>query len=183
MENKITKLDLIRGYTYVVLTLDSWNQIPRKLVVCWLIPIFHLHFERLIWGSPFYELVVSLSFAFNCSGKPGTHARHVILFYYFFFLCFRLHIFLLHCLCYIAASEFEAKWKSFSRKLPRKKKNENSENQVKYCSPPLLQYRQAALKRVEGSLDCRHLEIDWHLSPFWFTDPMTTAIICCSVAY
>ncbi|GMN53679.1 hypothetical protein TIFTF001_022821 [Ficus carica] len=64
------------------------------------------------------------------------------------------------------ASEFEAKWKSFSRKLPRKKKNENTENQVKDCSPPLLQYRQAALKRVEGSLDCRHLEIDWHLGPF-----------------
>ncbi|XP_024019556.1 structure-specific endonuclease subunit slx1 isoform X1 [Morus notabilis] len=64
------------------------------------------------------------------------------------------------------ASEFEAKWKIFSRKSPRKKKNESTENQVRDCSLLLLQHRQSALRRVEDSFDCSHLEVDWHLSPF-----------------
>ncbi|BBG96447.1 Excinuclease ABC, C subunit [Prunus dulcis] len=64
------------------------------------------------------------------------------------------------------ACEFESKWKSLSRSLPRKRKNDNKVEQVKDLSLPLLQHRQAALNRVKGLLDCTHLEIDWKLGPF-----------------
>ncbi|PON74332.1 GIY-YIG nuclease superfamily [Parasponia andersonii] len=64
------------------------------------------------------------------------------------------------------ASEFESKWKIFSRKLPRKKENHTGEKQVKDSSLLLLQHRQAALNKVEGSFDCSNLEINWHLNRF-----------------
>ncbi|ONI20608.1 hypothetical protein PRUPE_2G025000 [Prunus persica] len=63
------------------------------------------------------------------------------------------------------ACEFESKWKSLSRSLSRKRKNDNKVEQVKDLSLPLLQHRQAALNRVKGLLDCTHLEIDWKLGP------------------
>ena len=66
--------------------------------------------------------------------------------------------------CVFAASEFESKWKTFSRKLPRKKENDKKEKQVKDSSLLLLQHRLAALHRVEGSFDCSNFEINWHLN-------------------
>ncbi|KAL6326850.1 hypothetical protein AAG906_012125 [Vitis piasezkii] len=58
---------------------------------------------------------------------------------------------------------FESKWKSFSRKLPRKRND--TVRQVDNDSLLLLQHRQAALNRVKGSLVCDHLEINWQLNP------------------
>ncbi|XP_062115578.1 structure-specific endonuclease subunit SLX1 isoform X2 [Humulus lupulus] len=52
------------------------------------------------------------------------------------------------------ASEFESKWKTFSRKLPRKKESEernDGEKQLTGSSLRLLQHRLAALNRVEDS--------------------------------
>uniref|UniRef100_A0A5B6YMS0 GIY-YIG domain-containing protein n=1 Tax=Davidia involucrata TaxID=16924 RepID=A0A5B6YMS0_DAVIN len=63
------------------------------------------------------------------------------------------------------ACEFESKWKSFSRKLPRKRKNDEMVKQEDNGSLPLLQHRFAALNRVKGLIDCSHLEIDWQLNP------------------
>ncbi|KAK8481089.1 hypothetical protein V6N13_046022 [Hibiscus sabdariffa] len=60
------------------------------------------------------------------------------------------------------ACEFESKWKMVSRKLPRKKKNEEAD--ADGCSLALLQHRQTALKKVTCSLDCSHLEIEWQMS-------------------
>ncbi|KAK1294529.1 hypothetical protein QJS10_CPA16g01031 [Acorus calamus] len=57
------------------------------------------------------------------------------------------------------ACEFEFKWKSFSRKLPRKPKDGHSEDQG---SLALLKHREAALDRVKCLLDCSHLQIEWH---------------------
>lgn len=65
----------------------------------------------------------------------------------------------------IAACVFESKWKAFSRRVPRKNQNNNLSEQSRDASLPLLQHRQAALNRVKGSLDCTHLEINWHLDP------------------
>ncbi|KAJ9685562.1 hypothetical protein PVL29_017558 [Vitis rotundifolia] len=61
------------------------------------------------------------------------------------------------------ACQFESKWKSFSRKLPRKRND--TVRQVDNDSLLLLQHRQAALNRVKGSLVCDHLEINWQLNP------------------
>ncbi|KAL1324702.1 hypothetical protein HN51_034858 [Arachis hypogaea] len=63
------------------------------------------------------------------------------------------------------ACVFESKWKDFSRKSPRKSQGGSSSKQIEDPSRPLLQHRQAALNRVKGSLDCSHLEINWHLDP------------------
>ncbi|VVB01973.1 unnamed protein product [Arabis nemorensis] len=60
--------------------------------------------------------------------------------------------------CLSQASSFEAKWKMFSRKLPRRKKNEEM-NQ----SDALLQHRKRALDKVQDSVECSHLEIDWKI--------------------
>ncbi|PRQ54889.1 hypothetical protein RchiOBHm_Chr1g0318631 [Rosa chinensis] len=60
---------------------------------------------------------------------------------------------------------FESKWKTLSRSLPRKRKDDNKVEQVNDLSLPLLQHRQAALNRVKGIFDCTHLEIDWKLNP------------------
>ncbi|KFK31729.1 hypothetical protein AALP_AA6G151500 [Arabis alpina] len=60
--------------------------------------------------------------------------------------------------CLSQASSFEAKWKIFSRKLPRRKINEEM-NQ----SDALLQHRRRALDKVQDSLECSHLEIDWKI--------------------
>ncbi|MQL87516.1 hypothetical protein Taro_020059 [Colocasia esculenta] len=54
-----------------------------------------------------------------------------------------------------AAFQFEAKWKSISRKLPRKNKKDDS------FLNKLLLHRKAALSRVTNSLDCHHLHVDW----------------------
>ncbi|XP_011091781.1 structure-specific endonuclease subunit SLX1 isoform X2 [Sesamum indicum] len=62
------------------------------------------------------------------------------------------------------AYEFESKWKSFSRKLPRKRSSKNLEN----ADNPqilLLQHRYASLNQVKDVIDCSHLEIDWRLDP------------------
>ncbi|KAJ4836657.1 hypothetical protein Tsubulata_041988 [Turnera subulata] len=64
------------------------------------------------------------------------------------------------------ASQFESKWKSVSRKLPRKKKAEDSMKHTSDCSLPLLQHRQMALDKVKGSFDFSRLEIDWPLNSF-----------------
>ncbi|XP_043690566.1 structure-specific endonuclease subunit slx1 [Telopea speciosissima] len=61
------------------------------------------------------------------------------------------------------ACEFESKWKSISRKLPRKKKAEDMSKQVDNGSRALLQHRQAALTKVKGLCNCSHIEIDWKL--------------------
>ncbi|KAM2946398.1 structure-specific endonuclease subunit slx1 [Malus sylvestris] len=63
------------------------------------------------------------------------------------------------------ACEFESKWKTLSRRLPRKRKKHDEEERANDLSLPLLQHRQAALDRVKGILDCTHLEIDWKLDP------------------
>lgn len=63
----------------------------------------------------------------------------------------------------LVACQFESKWKSFSRKLPRKKNG--TVNQVDDASVLLLLHRQAALNRVKRSLVCDHLQINWHLNP------------------
>ncbi|KAF3959061.1 hypothetical protein CMV_016084 [Castanea mollissima] len=63
------------------------------------------------------------------------------------------------------ACEFESKWKNVSKKLPRKKANDDMPKHLDESSLLLLQKRQAALDRVKGLLDCGHLEIDWQLNP------------------
>ncbi|KEH17663.1 putative GIY-YIG nuclease superfamily [Medicago truncatula] len=65
------------------------------------------------------------------------------------------------------ACVFESKWKALSRRVPRKKQNDDSSKQSESEDPsrPLLQHRQAALNRVKTSLDCTNLEINWHLDP------------------
>ncbi|CAH2046985.1 unnamed protein product [Thlaspi arvense] len=60
--------------------------------------------------------------------------------------------------CLSQASSFESKWKIFSRKLPRRKKDEEM-NQ----SDSLLQHRRRALEKVQDSLECTHLETDWRI--------------------
>uniref|UniRef100_A0A1J3DU57 Structure-specific endonuclease subunit slx1 n=1 Tax=Noccaea caerulescens TaxID=107243 RepID=A0A1J3DU57_NOCCA len=60
--------------------------------------------------------------------------------------------------CLSQASSFESKWKIFSRKLPRRKKEEEM-NQ----SDALLQHRKRALDKVRDSLECSHLETDWQI--------------------
>ncbi|KDP43613.1 hypothetical protein JCGZ_16900 [Jatropha curcas] len=64
------------------------------------------------------------------------------------------------------ACEFESKWKSLSRKLPRNRKNDDSTKDSINGSHALLQHRQTALSRVKGSLNCSHLDINWKLNPF-----------------
>ncbi|KAI9075399.1 hypothetical protein K1719_042649 [Acacia pycnantha] len=59
------------------------------------------------------------------------------------------------------ACMFESKWKTFSRKVHRKSQNK----QIDDASLALLRHRQEALNRVKGSLDCNHLQINWHLNP------------------
>lgn len=59
----------------------------------------------------------------------------------------------------LVACEFESKWKSISRKLPHKRKNNED------SSLHLLQHRQTALDRVKKVLNCGHLQIDWKLNP------------------
>lgn len=62
------------------------------------------------------------------------------------------------------AYEFESKWKSISRKLPRKRSSKNQE-QAENSQLLLLQHRYAALNQVKDLIDCSHLEINWHLDP------------------
>ncbi|XP_077239728.1 excinuclease ABC, C subunit, N-terminal [Tasmannia lanceolata] len=59
------------------------------------------------------------------------------------------------------ACEFESKWKSFSRKLHRKRNIEDLGKKEDHGSLFLLQHREAALQRLKGSFDCSHLEINW----------------------
>ncbi|WVZ03406.1 hypothetical protein V8G54_024212 [Vigna mungo] len=63
------------------------------------------------------------------------------------------------------SSIFESKWKAISRRAPRKNQTEHLSEQSEDPSLPLLRHRQAALKKVKGSLDCTHLEFIWHLDP------------------
>ncbi|KAJ4711545.1 Structure-specific endonuclease subunit slx1 [Melia azedarach] len=63
------------------------------------------------------------------------------------------------------ACEFESKWKSTSRKLPRKRKSEETANQIDDASLLLLQHRHTALDRVKTLFDCSHLRIDWKFNP------------------
>lgn len=62
---------------------------------------------------------------------------------------------------------FESKWKSFSRKLPRKKEVEGTGIGADdgAGSLHLLKHREAALNRVKGCVDCSHLDIEWHQDP------------------
>ncbi|KAK2636980.1 hypothetical protein Ddye_031772 [Dipteronia dyeriana] len=63
------------------------------------------------------------------------------------------------------ACEFESKWKVFSRKLPRKRKIEEDIDKPRNDgSLLLLLHRQTALNKVQTSLDCNHLQIDWQLN-------------------
>ncbi|RWR91987.1 structure-specific endonuclease subunit SLX1 [Cinnamomum micranthum f. kanehirae] len=65
------------------------------------------------------------------------------------------------------ACMFESKWKSFSRKLPRKKEVEGTGIGADdgAGSLHLLKHREAALNRVKGCVDCSHLDIEWHQDP------------------
>ncbi|KAK2351565.1 structure-specific endonuclease subunit slx1 [Trifolium repens] len=65
------------------------------------------------------------------------------------------------------ACVFESKWKALSKRIPRKNHIDNDDPSKKSedRSRPLLQHRQAALNKVETSLDCTNLEINWHLDP------------------
>lgn len=63
------------------------------------------------------------------------------------------------------ACAFESQWKIFSRKLPRKKKIDETEKELDNKSLLLLQHRQAALNKVKSSINCTHLEIHWQLNP------------------
>ncbi|GFP84274.1 structure-specific endonuclease subunit slx1 [Phtheirospermum japonicum] len=62
------------------------------------------------------------------------------------------------------AYEFESKWKSISRKLPRKISSKNQEK-ADNSQPLLLQHRYAALNKVKDLIDCSCLEINWRLDP------------------
>ncbi|RQO85392.1 hypothetical protein POPTR_001G260600v4 [Populus trichocarpa] len=64
------------------------------------------------------------------------------------------------------ACKFESKWKIFSRKLPRKRIDDDQMKQSSKDSHRLLQHRKTALDRVKGSFDLSHLEIDWKLNTF-----------------
>lgn len=66
---------------------------------------------------------------------------------------------------FCVACAFESKWKTLSRSLPRKRKDDSEAEQANNLSLPLLQHRQAALNRVKGIFDCTDLEIDWKLNP------------------
>ncbi|KAI3681209.1 hypothetical protein L6452_35994 [Arctium lappa] len=59
------------------------------------------------------------------------------------------------------ACKFEFRWKSVSRKMPRKRKTKEEEEGGLH----LLQHRNAALNKVKDSSDCSHLEFDWKLEP------------------
>ncbi|CAN0863628.1 Structure-specific endonuclease subunit slx1, partial [Linum grandiflorum] len=59
------------------------------------------------------------------------------------------------------ACKFETKWKGLSRKLSRKRAS--NEAVVNEKTLELLQHRKMALDRVKDSLDCRALDIVWHL--------------------
>jgi hypothetical protein len=67
---------------------------------------------------------------------------------------------------YFVACKFESKWKSFSRKFPRKRIDDDQMKQSRKDSHRLLQHRKTALDRVKGSFDLSHLEIDWKLNTF-----------------
>lgn len=56
------------------------------------------------------------------------------------------------------ASSFESKWKIFSRKLQRRKKDDEMSQ-----SDALLQHRKRALDKVEESVDCSNLQTDWKI--------------------
>lgn len=58
----------------------------------------------------------------------------------------------------------ESKWKSISKKMPRKRKK-TEEGKVADGPLALLQHRQAALNRLKCLIDCTYLEIDWQLKP------------------
>ncbi|GMH30629.1 hypothetical protein Nepgr_032472 [Nepenthes gracilis] len=61
--------------------------------------------------------------------------------------------------------KFESKWKTVSRKLPRKRKLDDSAKQDGDGLLLLLQHRQAALERAKLSCNFDHLQIDWQLNP------------------
>ncbi|PKI62972.1 hypothetical protein CRG98_016611 [Punica granatum] len=63
------------------------------------------------------------------------------------------------------ACSFETKWKSLSKKLPRKRATDDAAKPEDARSLLLLRHREAALDQVKGEIDCSHLEIDWQLSP------------------
>ncbi|KAJ4970629.1 hypothetical protein NE237_003728 [Protea cynaroides] len=60
------------------------------------------------------------------------------------------------------ACAFESKWKSISRKLPRKRKSEDMSKQVDNGSRALLQHRQAALSKLQT---CSSANLTVSLSP------------------
>ncbi|GER48619.1 structure-specific endonuclease subunit slx1 [Striga asiatica] len=62
------------------------------------------------------------------------------------------------------AYAFESKWKSISRKLPRKQSSKNQKlAESSRCL--LLKHRYAALNKVVDLIDCDCLKINWHLNP------------------
>ncbi|KAG6433575.1 hypothetical protein SASPL_105189 [Salvia splendens] len=62
------------------------------------------------------------------------------------------------------AYQFEAKWKSISKKLPRKRSGKNQE-QAENSQHLLLQHRYAALNQLRDFIYCSDLDINWHLDP------------------
>ncbi|KAH6810683.1 hypothetical protein C2S51_024445 [Perilla frutescens var. frutescens] len=62
------------------------------------------------------------------------------------------------------AYQLESKWKSISKKLPRKRNGKNKE-QLESSQRLLLQHRYAALNQLKELIDCTQLEINWHLDP------------------
>ncbi|KAJ8573612.1 hypothetical protein K7X08_010123 [Anisodus acutangulus] len=66
------------------------------------------------------------------------------------------------------ACAFESKWKHISRKLPRKRKTTEEQEQKPEDngSSALLQHKHAALDRVQSLIDCSDLNIDWRSNFF-----------------
>ncbi|ERN14504.1 hypothetical protein AMTRI_Chr01g104840 [Amborella trichopoda] len=61
------------------------------------------------------------------------------------------------------ACQFESKWKTISRKLPRKRNHANEGEQSDLHFIPVVKHRETALDRVRKSVDCSHLNIYWNL--------------------
>ncbi|KAF8052557.1 hypothetical protein N665_1545s0004 [Sinapis alba] len=60
--------------------------------------------------------------------------------------------------CLSQASSFESKWKIFTRKSPRRKRDEEMSQ-----SEALLQHRRRALDKLHDSFECSHLQTDWKI--------------------
>ncbi|KAL3814780.1 hypothetical protein ACJIZ3_016048 [Penstemon smallii] len=156
--------------TYVGVT----NNFSRRYILFSILPHTQTRWYMcsiFIWLKPFLVLKETLnSYGFfqsnrkkKLEGTPLSDMKRLFI----YLCCYLLVLFLLcGCACVCVAYEFESKWKIISRKLPRKrnKDNEVQEDNSQQQQLLLLQHRYAALNKVEESIDCCHLKIDWHLA-------------------